>query len=82
MLARSNLGRIRSTFTLCYEFVAGHNKALKDDLSKVLDEQRGISKEAAVTLYRHYIWDIDRRNLETQRSEAAPSNDRDPHRSR
>jgi len=66
MLARLKLAPNPINFTLCYEYVAGRNEALKLALDKVLEEMRGLSKEAAVTLYRHYIWDRERRNLETQ----------------
>jgi diguanylate cyclase len=68
MLARLKLAPNPINFTLCYEYVAGRNVELKLALNKVLEEGTGLSKDAAVTLYRHYIWDIDRRNLETQRS--------------
>jgi diguanylate cyclase len=68
MLARLRLAPNPINFTLCYEYVAGRNKELKSALDKVLDERSGLTKDAAITLYRLYIWDIDRRNLETQRS--------------
>ena len=69
MLARLQLAPNPINFTLCYEYIAGRNEALKQALDKVLDESRGLSKEAAITLYRHYIWDIERKNLENQSSE-------------
>ncbi|MGD8589894.1 MAG: GGDEF domain-containing protein, partial [Chromatiales bacterium] len=68
MLARLKLPPNPINFTLCYEYVAGCNKGLKLALDKMLNEKSGLSKDAAITLYRLYIWDIDRRNLETQRS--------------
>jgi diguanylate cyclase len=68
MLARLKLAPNPINFTLCYEYVAGRNSELKLALDKVLEEASGLTKEAAITLYRHYIWDNERRNLETQRS--------------
>ena len=68
MLVRLQLAPNPINFTLCYEYVAGRNQELKLTLDKVLEENHGLTKDAAITLYRHYIWDTDRRNLETQRS--------------
>jgi diguanylate cyclase len=56
-------------FTLCYEYVSGRNQSLQLAFKQILDEKRGLSKEAAISLYRHYIWDSDRRNLENQQTE-------------
>ena len=68
MLVRLKLAPNPINFTLCYEYVSGRNEELKRAMNKVIEERSGLPKDAAVTLYRHYVWDIDRRNLETQRS--------------
>jgi diguanylate cyclase len=68
MLARLKLAPNPINFTLCYEYVAGRNEELKLAFDKVVTERSGLPNEAAATLYRHYVWDSDRRNLETQSS--------------
>jgi len=69
MLVRLMLPPNPVNFTLCYEYVSGHNQPLHDVMDRVLHEQKGLSKEAAIELYRRYIWDDDKRVIEKQRTE-------------
>ncbi len=64
MLAKFKLPPNPINFNLCYEYVSGTNLELSNILDKVLSEQKGLSKQAAIELYRRYIWDVDRRAME------------------
>ena len=69
MLSRFKLPPNPVNFTLFYEYVSGKNQALNTVLDNILDEHKGLSREAAVELYRRYIWDDDKHIMEYQRSE-------------
>lgn len=66
MLARFQLPPNPVNFTLCYEYVSGANLELSHILDQVLNEEKGLTKQAAVELYRRHIWDVDRRAVEKQ----------------
>jgi diguanylate cyclase len=66
MLAKFKLPPNPINYTLCYEYIAGANRELHNILDKVLKEEKGLSREAAIELYRRYIWDVERRTVEEQ----------------
>jgi diguanylate cyclase len=55
-------------FALCYDYVAGRSVALREALDSVLAGGR-FSAEAAHDLYRRFIWDDNKQQLENIRSE-------------
>lgn len=65
-LSRLQLSPNPINYTLCYEYVSGRNQALRVALEKFLSTQTRLEKETAITLYRDYIWDEDRKALEDQ----------------
>ena len=69
MLSQLHLAPNPINFTLCYEYVSKRNKELCNVLRKVLAEKRGLTKEGAISLYQHYIWDENRQLLENQQTE-------------
>lgn len=56
-------------YTLCYDYLSGHNQELSTVLKNVLAENRGLTSAAAQELFNLYIWNQDRRQLENSRSE-------------
>lgn len=66
MIARLNLPPNPVNYTLCYEYITGEKKELHNILDKILKEEQGLTKEAAIELYRRYIWDVERRLVEEQ----------------
>ncbi|MEN8177616.1 MAG: GGDEF domain-containing protein [Pseudomonadota bacterium] len=66
MLVKFQLPPNPVNFTLCYEQVSGTNLELSNILDKVLNEEKGLTRQAATELYRRYIWDVDRRAVEKQ----------------
>lgn len=53
---------------LCYDYVAGRNPALKEALDRAIAGGR-LNEDSAHTLYRRFIWDDDKHQLEQLRSE-------------
>jgi diguanylate cyclase len=69
MLAKFSLVPNPVNFTLCYEYVSGHNQELALVLDNVLHEEKGLTPEAATELYKRYIWDDERRSVDKQSSD-------------
>lgn len=55
-------------YSLCYDYVSGHNPELKEALDQRLADGP-FNESMARELYRRFIWDDDKRRLETLRAE-------------
>lgn len=69
MMGRLKLPPNPVNFTLCYDYVSGKNQELTNILNKVLEEEKGLSWEAATELYKYFIWDKERRTVRKQSSD-------------
>lgn len=69
MLTQLKLSPNPVNYTLCYDYLSGHNKELRIVLTSIMSENQGLTHDAAQELFNLYIWNQDRRQLENSRAE-------------
>jgi diguanylate cyclase len=69
MLGEHGLTASVVNLSLCYEYVSGRDRALREAFDAALTRARPLPEATAQDLYRRFIWDEDKRRFEHLRAE-------------